>query len=58
MGSGEITKNRINLGLIKIFQICLKFDICGDSPPMGGCMGGWVDGWVNGWDQVKSLKIE
>ena len=38
MGSGKITKNRINLDLIKIFQFYLKFDICGDSLTMGGCM--------------------
>ena len=44
MGSGKITKNQINLDLIKIFQFCLKFDICGDSPTHGGCMGGLIGG--------------
>ena len=43
MGSGKITKNQINLDLIKIFQFCLKFDICGDSPTNG-----WVHGWLGG----------
>ena len=40
MGSGHITKNRINLELIEIIQFCLK---------MVGWMGGSVDQWVNGW---------
>ena len=39
-GQVKSVKNQINLDLIKIFQFCLKFDICGDFPPMGGCMGG------------------
>ena len=63
VGSGHITKNRINLELIEIIQFCLKIcDLLRHPPPMGGCMGGWVDqwinGWVNGWGQVISLKIE
>ena len=27
MGSGQITKNQINLDLIEIFQFCLKMDL-------------------------------
>ena len=43
MGSGQITKNRINLDLIKIFQFCLRDSTSVETPPpMGGCMGGWV----------------
>ena len=45
MGSGHITKNRINLELIEIIQFFLK--ICDES--MGGSMGS---------SQVKSLKIK
>ena len=46
MGSGKITKNQINLDLIKILQFRLKFDICGDSPTHG--WGVWVVGWMGG----------
>ena len=29
MGSGQITKNRINLDIIEIIQLCLKiYDFC------------------------------
>ena len=42
VGSCQITKNQINLDLIKIIQFCLKiYDLWGIPPPMGGCMGGW-----------------
>ena len=70
MGSGQITKNQINLDLIKIFQFCLKIQhlwrlphpFClkiqhlwrFSRPWVGVCMGGLVDGW----GQVKSLKIK
>ena len=55
MGPCQITKNLINLELIKITQFCLKiYDLWRHPPPMGGCNGGWVDGKVNGWDHVKS----
>ena len=43
VGSGQMTKNLINLDLIEVIQVCLKM-----SPPMGGCIGGWVDGWFSG----------
>ena len=33
MGSGQITKNVINVDTIKIIQFCL---------------GSWMDGWFNG----------
>ena len=39
VASGQMTKNLINLDLIKIIQF----------PPMGGCVGSWVGQWVNGW---------
>ena len=56
-GSGQMTKNLINLDLIKVIQFCLKIYDCRDTPPthppMGGCVGGWVGQWVNGWSQVK-----
>ena len=36
VGSGQITKNLINLDLIEIIQFCLKiYDL-------------WVDGWFSG----------
>ena len=48
VGLGEISKNQINLDLIKIFEFCLKVDICGDSPTHeweGGWMGGLMGGF-------------
>ena len=57
MGSGQMTKNLINLDLIEVIQFCLKIydfrDTPPTHPPMGGCVGGWVGQWVNGWGQVK-----
>ena len=52
VGSGQITKNLINLDLIEIIQFCLKIYDLQRHP-----QGGWVGQWVNGWGQVKSLKI-
>ena len=56
-GSGQMTKNLINLDLIEVIQFCLKIADCRDTPPthppMGGCVGGWVGQWVNQWGQVK-----
>ena len=48
VGSGQMTKNLINLGLIEIIQFCLKiYDLYRHShPPIGGCVGGWVGQWV------------
>ena len=40
VGSGQITKNLINLDLIEIIQFCLT---------MGVCVGGWVGQWVKWW---------
>ena len=52
VGSGQITKNLINLDLIEIIQFCLKiYDLERHPHP-------WVGQWVNGWGQVKSLTIE
>ena len=64
VGSGHITKNQINLELIKIIQFSLK--ICDLLRHPHLWMGGWVVGWISGlmdestggWDQVKSLKIK
>ena len=56
MGSGQITKNRVNLDLIEIFQFSLKIQHLWRLPHLW--VGGWVVGWVDGWGQVKSLKIE
>ena len=53
VGSGHITKYRINLDLIEIIQFCLKIYDLWRHPTYG-----WVDGLVNGWGQVKSLKIK
>ena len=51
MGSDHVTKDRINLELIEIIQICLKiFDLL-RHPHLW--VGVWVDGWVNGLGQVK-----
>ena len=49
VGSGHITKNPINLELIKIIQFCLKICDLLRPPPIYGCMGGWVDQWVHEW---------
>ena len=54
-GSGQMTKNLINLDLIEIIQFCLKiYDLWRHPHPW---VGGWVGQWVNEWGQVKSLKI-
>ena len=47
VGSGHITKNGINLELIKIIQFCLR--ICDLLRHPHLWVGGWVDQWVNGW---------
>ena len=51
VGSGHITKNRVNREVIKIIQFCLK--ICDLLRHPHLWIGGWVDGWVNGWGQVE-----
>ena len=53
MGSGQITKNLINVDPIKIIQFCLKIMICRDTPPIVGYVGGWMGQLLNGWGQVK-----
>ena len=50
-GSGQITKNLINLDLIEIIQFCLKIYDLLRHPHLW--MGVWISGWVNGWGQVK-----
>ena len=50
-GSGQMTKNLINLDLIKIIQFCLKiYDLLRH---LHLWVGVWINGWVNGWGQVK-----
>ena len=47
VGSGHITKYRINPDLIKIIKFCLKiYDLLRHLHL-------WVGVWVNGWGQVK-----
>ena len=41
--SGQMTKNLINLDLIKIIQFCLKIYDLLRHPTHG-----WVDGWMGG----------
>ena len=56
MGSGQISKNLINLDLVEIIQFCLKiYDLWG-YPHLWVDV--WVDGWINGCGHAKSLKIE
>ena len=53
VGSGQMTKNLINLDLIEIIQFCLKiYDLLRH---LHLWVGVWINGWVNGWGQVKSL---
>ena len=47
VGSGQMTKNLINLDVIEIIQFCLKIMICRDTPTHEWGMGSWVDGWFN-----------
>ena len=43
MGSGQMTKNLVNVDPIKIIQFCLKiYDLWRHSHP-------WVDVWVVWW---------
>ena len=46
VGSGQMTKNLINLDLIKIIQFCLKIYDLWRHPTW---VGGWVGQWINGW---------
>ena len=51
VGSGHMTKYRINLDLIEIIQLLFMiYDIL-RHPHLW--VGVWVNGWVNGWGQVK-----
>ena len=43
-GSGQVTKNQINLELIEIIQFYLKIYDLWRHPHL------WVDVWVDGWD--------
>ena len=56
--SCQITKNVINLDLIKIVEFCLEtYDflrwVYGS---VYGWLIGWLDEWVGMWGHVKSLK--
>ena len=53
-GSGQITKNLINLDLIEIIQFSLKIYDLLRHPHLW--VGVWINGWINGWPHVKSLK--
>ena len=46
VGQGQITKNLINLDLIKMIQFCLKIYDLWKHPHLR--MGVWVVGWVSG----------
>ena len=46
VGSGHITKNQINLELVKIIQFCLK--ICDLLAHPYLWVGVWVVGWISG----------
>ena len=58
MGSGHITKYRINLDLIEIIQFCLKIYDLLRLPPMGECMGEWVGEWVGSGQMTNLIKLE
>ena len=53
VGSGHITKNQINLELVKIIQFCLK--ICDLLRHPHLWMGGWVGQWLG---PGQKLNIE
>ena len=61
VGSGQITKNLINLDLIEIIQFCLKiYDLYRHSPPIGGWLGGSNGGsgqMTNNWINLELIKI-
>ena len=43
VGSGHITKYRVNLDLIEIIEFCLKiYELLRHPQCMGGCMGQWM----------------
>ena len=45
VGSGQMTKYRINIDPVKIIQFCLKiYDLERHPHP---CVDGWVGQWVN-----------
>ena len=48
VGSGQMTKNLINLDLIEIIQFCLKiYDLC--RHPTHGWVCGWMGASVGQW---------
>ena len=56
VGSGQMTKNLINLNLIKIIQFCLKiYDLLRH---LGGCMDQWVGQWVGSGQMTNLIKFE
>ena len=55
LGSGQITKNLINLDPIKIIQFCLKiYDFFRNPYLWVGCMGGWVGPLVESCQITKN----
>ena len=56
VGSGQMTKNLINLDLIEVIQFCLKiYDLKTPHPPTHPWVDVWVVGWVSGsMDVVRS----
>ena len=46
VGSGHITKNRVNREVIKIIQFCLKIYDLLRHPHMDRWMGGWMGQWL------------
>ena len=56
VGSGHITKNRVNHEVIKIIQFCLKIcDFAETPPPIDRWMGGWMGEWLG---PGRTLNIE
>ena len=52
MGSGQMTKNLINLDLIEIIQFCLKiYDLLRHLHL-------WVGGWVGSGQMTNLIKFE
>ena len=55
VGSGQMTKNLINLDLIEIIQFCLKiYDLLRH---LHLWVGVWINGWVNGWGSGQMTNL-
>ena len=57
-GSDQITKNVINLDLLKIIQFCLKIYDLLRPVPMIGCIDQWVGQWVGSGQMTNLIKFE